>query len=481
MSARPGLRASLSLLAVCTGFFVIQLDATVVNVALPDIAHSLGASLSHLQWVVDAYTLSLAGLMLTAGSLADRLGARRVFTLGMVVFTAGSFACSLAPGLGFLVAARVIQGLGAAALLPSSLALIVHQFPDHQGRARALGAWGAAGSVGVAAGPVLGGVLIAAVGWRAIFLINVPIGLLEIWLLLAFVPEAPRRQPEPMDGGGLVLSVVALGLVTAAFIEAGALGWHDALPALLLVVGLAVAVAFVRVERALRAPMLPLSLFSSRPFSAAVVVGLCFNLSLYGALLCLSIYLQQTRGDSALRTGLLLLPMAVMVALGSVVSGRLTGRTGHRVPMLIGLLIGAAGALVLAQVSSHTSVTVIVVGTLALGLCSIAMPAMSSLAVGAAPSARAGLASGVLNSARQSGGALGVAVLGSLLALSGSGPLHFSLQVPMALAAAVLVLAAVVAWVGTRQEAGHGPQRDYPAPAPASASASASSGRRSLS
>lgn len=470
MSARQGLRASLSLLAVCTGFFVIQLDATVVNVALPDIARSLGASLSHLQWVVDAYTLALAGLMLTAGSLADRLGARRVFTIGMAVFTAGSLACSLAPGLGVLVAARVTQGLGAAALLPCSLALIVHQFPDHQGRARALGAWGAAGSVGVAAGPVLGGALIAAVGWRAIFLINVPVGLLEIWLLLSFVPEAPRRRPEPVDGAGLTLSVVALGLVTAAFIEAGAIGWHDGRPAALLLIGVVAATAFVHVERRRSTPMLPLSLFSARPFSTAVFVGLCFNLSLYGALLCLSIYLQQTRGDSALHTGLLLLPMAVMVALGSLISGRLTGRTGHRVPMLIGLLCGALGALVLAQVSPHTSVSVIVGGTLALGLCSIAMPAMSSLAVGAAPTARAGLASGVLNTARQSGGALGVAVLGSLLALSGPGPLHYSLEVPLSLAGAVLVLAAGVAWYGTRGETGRNRSR-YPA-------AAASSGRR---
>jgi MFS transporter, DHA2 family, methylenomycin A resistance protein len=395
--AGPRLRSSLSLVAVCVGFFVIQLDATVVNVALPDIARSLGASLSRLQWVVDAYTLALAGLMLTAGSLADRLGSRRVFVTGMAIFTVGSFACSLAPDQGFLVAARVAQGTGAAALLPCSLALIVHQFPDHRARARALGAWGAAGSVGVATGPVLGGVLIAAVGWRAIFLVNVPVGVLEIRLLMTYVSEVPRRAPEPIDKPGLGLSVIALGLVTAAFIEGGALGWRAVVPTLLLVLGLAGGAAFVRVERQSRAPMLPLSLFGSRPFTSAVFVGSCFNLSLYGSLLCLSIFLQQTRGESALRTGLLLLPMAVMVALGSVASGRLTGRVGHRLPMMTGLVTGAGGALVLSQVSTHTSLGVIVAGTLALGLCSVAMPALSSLAVGAAPSARAGLASGVLN------------------------------------------------------------------------------------
>jgi DHA2 family methylenomycin A resistance protein-like MFS transporter len=457
-----GLRGSLPLFAVCVGFFVIQLDVTVVNVALPSIARSFGASLSHLQWVVDAYTLALAGFMLTAGSVADRLGARRVFIAGIVVFTAGSLACSVAPGQDLLIAARVVQGLGAAALLPSSLALIVHQFPDHRQRARALGAWGAAGSVGVAAGPVLGGALIAWVGWRAIFLINVPVGLIEIWLLLRFVDEAPRRPSERLDGRGLGLSVASLGLVTGACIEAGKGGWATPLPSVLFVTGLVAGGGFWWVEHRCPEPMLPPQLFRSRPFSAAVLVGACFNFSLYGALLCLSIYLQQTRGESALRTGLLLLPMAVFVAAGSVVSGRLTAR-GHRVPMMVGLLVACGGATVLTTVHATTSLWIVVVGTLALGLCSVAMPAMSSLAVGSAPTERAGLASGVLNSMRQAGGALGVAVLGSLLALSGRSALHFSLAVPLTVCAVVLLGAAAVSWWGTRGEgrpersAGSGP------------------------
>ncbi len=441
----------LSILAVCVGFFVIQIDATAVNVALPSIARGLGASLSHLQWVVDAYTLALAGFMLTAGSVADRLGARRVFSLGMAVFTAGSLACALAPDQLFLVAARVVQGAGAAALLPCSLALIVHRFPDHRKRARALGAWGAAGSAGVAAGPVLGGALVASVGWRAIFLINVPIGLIELWLLGRYVAEAPRRRSQRLDGRGLGLSVVALGSVTAACIEAGSAGWTSPVPVVLFAVGLAAAGAFWFAEHRAAEPMLPPEMFRSRPFSAAVLVGLCFNFSLYGALLCLSIYLQQTRSESALSTGLLLLPMAVLVAVGSVVSGRLTGR-GHRAPMMIGLLVASAGAAVLTTVTATTALSLVVVGTLALGLCSVAMPAMSSLAVGSAPAQRAGLASGVLNTARQSGGALGVAVLGSLLVMSGSGPAHYSLALPLGVSAGVLAAAAGVSWLGTRDE-----------------------------
>jgi MFS transporter, DHA2 family, methylenomycin A resistance protein len=445
-------RRALGLVAICTGFFVIQVDATVVNVALPAIASSLKSSLSDLQWVVDAYTLTFAGWMLTAGSLGDRIGARKVFTAGLAVFMVGSLACSLAPGLGLLVGARVVQGVGAAALLPCSLALIVHDYPDHRDRSRALGVWGAAGSVGVALGPVLGGALIAAVGWRAIFLINVPICILAALLVRMSVQETDLRPSEPNDWWGLGWSVGAIGLLTAACIEAGATHWRSPLPLLLLVTALLCAVAFLRTERRAGTPMVPLGLFASRPFSAAVVVGACFNLSLYGGLLCLSIYLQRTRAFSPLDTGLLLLPMAVTVAVGSLISGRLTGRRGHRLPMMTGLLIAAAGAVVLAWVGPSTPLVVLVAGTLAFGLVSVAMPAMSSLAVSSAPTDRAALASGILNTSRQAGGALGVAILGSLLALSSSSARHYALALPLLLAAVILVVATLATWVGTRNE-----------------------------
>ncbi|HEY1652839.1 MAG TPA: MFS transporter [Acidimicrobiales bacterium] len=409
--------------------------------------------------------------------MADRLGARRVFSLGVAVFTVGSLACSLVPNQDLLVVARVIQGLGAAALLPSSLALLVHQFPDHRQRARAIGAWGAAGSVGVAAGPVLGGALIATVGWRAIFLINVPIGVAELWLLRHFVSEAARGAAEPFDVPGLGLTVVSLLLVTAACIEAGSAGWTAPLPVVLFVAGLGAGSAFWRTERRRATPMLPPELFRSRPFSAAVTVGACFNFALYGTLLCLSLYLQQTRGESALRTGLLLLPMAVFVAAGSVLSGRLTGR-GHRAPMMIGLPVACGGAMILATVNATTSSTVVVGATLAVGLCSVAMPALSSLAVGSAPAERAGLASGVLNTARQAGGALGVAVLGSLLALSGRIPAQYSLAVPLGLAAGVLLAATGVAWLGTRGEV---TGRRRAGSSPAAAAGSGSEGRTAAS
>jgi DHA2 family methylenomycin A resistance protein-like MFS transporter len=321
-----------------------------------------------LQWVVDAYTLALASIMLTAGSTADRIGARKVFTFGLAAFAVGSAACAAAPALGVLVAARAVQGLGASAMLPCSLALLVHQFPDARARARALGVWGAMGSLGVALGPVAGGVLITLAGWRSIFLVNVPICLVTIVLLRRYATESPRNSGRRVDVPGLLLGVTMLAAITAGFITAGEQGWLAPLPGALLVAGLITGWLFVRAERRHPHPLLPLTLFRSRELSGATGVGLLFNLVLYGTLLCLSLYLQQARHESVLATGLLLLPSSVFVGVGS-------------------------------------------------------------------------LASGILNAARQSGGALGVAVLGSLL---GHAP---SLRVPLLVATAGYLVAIALAWI----------------------------------
>jgi MFS transporter, DHA2 family, methylenomycin A resistance protein len=235
-----------ALISVCLGFFVIQLDVTIVNVALPAIQREIGGSLAGLQWVVDAYTLALASIMLFAGSTADRIGARKVFTAGLAAFAAGSAACAAAPSLGVLIAARALQGLGASALLPCSLALIVHQFPDPPSRARALGVWGGMGSLGVALGPVIGGVLVSLVGWRSIFLVNVPVCLLTVVLLRRFARESPLNPARRMDVPGLLLGVVSLACLTAVFITAGQLGWLSPVPGALLVAGAAAGWLLVR-------------------------------------------------------------------------------------------------------------------------------------------------------------------------------------------------------------------------------------------
>jgi DHA2 family methylenomycin A resistance protein-like MFS transporter len=443
-------RQAAALLSVCLGFFVIQLDVTIVNVALPAIQREIGGTLAGLQWVIDAYTLALASIMLTAGATADRKGARKVFTIGLTVFAIGSAACAAAPSLGVLIAARAVQGLGASALLPCSLALLVHQFPDQKERARALGVWGGMGSVGVALGPVAGGALVAAVGWRSIFLVNVPICLLTVVLLRRFTQESPTHPDRRTDVPGLLLGVTMLAALTASFITAGGQGWTKPLPGALLVVGAGAAWAFIRAERRHPHPVLPLHLFKNRDLSGATAVGLIFNLVLYGSLLCLSLYLQTTRHESVLATGLLLLPMSATVGLGSLASGRLTAHLGPRTPMIAGLTFAAAGAALLATAGPETSITLILAGSILLGLVSLAMPAMTAAVVGAAGPGHAGVASGVLNAARQSGGALGVAVLGSLL---GHGS-ELSLHVPLLVAAAGYLVAIALA-LGTIRRLPH--------------------------
>jgi DHA2 family methylenomycin A resistance protein-like MFS transporter len=442
--------AALALVSVCLGFFVIQLDATIVNVALPAIQREIGGSLAGLQWVIDAYTLALASIMLTAGAAADRIGARKIFVLGLTTFAIGSAGCAAAPALSVLIAARALQGLGASALLPCSLALLVHQFPDPKARARALGVWGALGSVGVAAGPVVGGALVALAGWRSIFIVNVPVCALTVVLLRRYVRESPLNPARRTDRPGLVLGALALSGVTAGFITAGQRGWLSPLPGVLLAAGVIAGWWFLRAERRQSAPVLPLSLFRSRSFSGAVGIGLLFNLVLYGTLLCLSLFLQDARHEPVLATGLLLLPMSVVVGLGSLASGRLTARFGPRRPMLTGLTLAAAGAASLAA-TAMGPLPLFVAASALLGLVSLAMPAMVGVAVGAAGPERAGVASGILNAARQSGGALGVALLGSLLG-SGEGAGHpLNVRLPLAVATAGYLIAATIAWFTIRE------------------------------
>jgi DHA2 family methylenomycin A resistance protein-like MFS transporter len=432
----PGGRAAIfGLITVCLGFFVIQLDVTIVNVALPAIQREIGGSVAGLQWVVDAYTLALAAVMLTAGSEADRAGARRLFTAGLAVFGVGSAACAVAPALGFLIAARAVQGLGASALLPCSLALLVHQFPDARARARALGVWGGMGSLGVALGPVIGGALVALASWRLIFVINVPVCVLTIFLLRRYVPESPLNTSRRIDVRGLLLGVGALAGLTAGFITAGQQGWLAPVPDALLAAGVGTGVLFTLAEHRQAAPMLPLRLLASRNLSAATGVGLLFNLCIYGTLICLSLFLQQARHESALSTGLLILPMSVAVGIGSTASGPLTARLGPKPPMITGFVLAAVGAALLAVAGAGTSLALIVAGSVLLGMCSLAMPAMTAVVVGSVGRERAGLASGILNAARQSGGALGVALLGALLAGSEHSSHGMALHLPLAVAA----------------------------------------------
>ena len=395
---------------------MVILDATVVNVALPTLSRDLHATTSGLQWVVDAYSLVFAALLLSAGALGDRRGARAVFQAGVGLFALASLACGLAPSTALLVVARGGQGVGAALAVPSSLSLLQAAYPDRAARARAFGIWGGVAGIAAAAGPVVGGALVTRLGWRSVFFVNVPIGALGLVLAQRFLPSPPRR-PHGVDLPGQAAGAACLAGLTVALIEAGSAGWTS--PAVVAGFGLCVVagVVFVAIERAVRRPMLPLSLFTSPTFAAATVVGLLINLGFYGELFVMSLYLQQLRGLTPLMAGIALLPQMAMAVIGSMASGRVMARSGPRLPMLIGLTVGGLGLVGLTTVGLHSAYWTLAVPFVATGLgMSITMPAATAAVMEAAPTERGGIASGTLNAARQVGGVVGVALLGTLVA-----------------------------------------------------------------
>lgn len=408
--------SSWPLIAICVGYFMVILDTTVVNVALPSLSTGLHTGTTGLQWVVDAYNLTFAALLLSAGALGDRRGAKSVFRAGLGLFVLFSLVCGFASSTGVLVAARAAQGVGAALAVPSSLALLQAAYPDQAARRRAFGIWGGVAGIGAGAGPVVGGALVFGLGWRSVFFINVPIGLAGLALVARVVP-APGRRPHSRDVAGQVTGVCCLGALTVALIEVGSTGWANPVVVAGFTLALLAGILFVTVERRAGSPMLPLKLFSSATFSAASVVGLCINLGFYGELFVMTLYLQKVRGYSALLAGVALLPQMAMAVVGSTLSGRIAARTGPRLPMLIGLTLGGAGLLALIVASAHGAYGLLVAPFMAAGLgMSLTMPAATTAVMEAAPPERAGLASGTINAARQVGGLLGVAILGTLVA-----------------------------------------------------------------
>lgn len=407
--------SALPLAVICAGYFLVILDTMVVNVALPSIGRDLHGGISGLQWVVDAYTLSFAGLLLTGGALAERLGGRRVFRTGLASFTLASAACGLAPTLGLLVVARLVQGAGAALLVPSSLVLLQAAYPSREARSRAFGIWGSIAGIGAAAGPIIGGLLVTAWSWRGVFFINLPVALAALVAAIRFVPSTPRR-PRALDLSGQLVAVAGLALLTGALVEAGRLGWRA--PTVLTGFGLSLLVlaGFVVVEHRSPDPMLPLGLFGRSSFRSGTAVGLLINFGFYGQLFVMSLYFQNLRGFSALRTGLALLPEAALLVVASTLSGRIMARTGPRLPMLLGLVIGGTGLLGISAAETHTTYGLLIGPLAAAGFgMALTMPAATASVMEAAPTDRGGIASGVVNAARQSGGVLGVALLGTFV------------------------------------------------------------------
>ncbi|MFC3998877.1 MFS transporter [Nocardiopsis sediminis] len=410
-------RRRLVLVICCLSLFMVSLDTTILHIALPALQQDLGASLSGLQWTIDAYTLVLASLLILAGSMADRFGRRRVFMAGLVVFTAGSALCSVAPSLETLVVFRMVQAVGGSMLNPVAMSIITHTFTDHSQRARALGIWGSAVGLSMAAGPLLGGLLVDGAGWRSIFWLNLPVGLAALLLTQAFVPESraeAARRPDPV---GQVLIIALLAVLTSAVIQAPEHGWTS--PTTVLMAGLALAVAAVLVAYELRRaePLIELRLFGSISFAGACLNALASFATLGGFLFLTTLYLQNVRHLSAVHAGLWLLPMAVMTFLSAPVSGRLVARFGPRLPLLVaGCAITASGTL-FAAFDGQTGTWSLVLGCALFGLgFGFVNAPVTTATVSAMPVSQAGVASSLASTFRQMGSALGVAVIGAVLA-----------------------------------------------------------------
>ncbi|MBV9452154.1 MAG: MFS transporter [Streptosporangiaceae bacterium] len=407
----------LVLVICCSSLFIVGLDSTIVNVALPAIGRDLHAGVSGLQWTIDAYALVLASLLMLSGATADRVGRRRVFLIGLVVFTAGSGLCSLAPTLGALIAFRMVQAVGGSMLNPVAMSIITNTFSDRAERARAIGIWGAAYGLSVALGPVFGGVLVDSVGWRGAFWVNIPFGVAAIALTMKFVPEsrAPKaRRPDPI-GQGLI--VVMLGSLTYAIIEGPGRGWSSPLILALFTTAAAALAALLSYEMRRAEPVLDPRFFRSAPFAGAVLTAISAMGAVGGFLFLATLYLQDARGMSALRAGLHLLPMALVMACCAVLSGRIVASRGARIPMVAAGLGLVAGSLLLYRLSI-TSATLPLLGAFmvfGVGAGLVNAP-ITNAAVSGMPTAQAGVASGTASTSRQVGQSLGVAVTGSILA-----------------------------------------------------------------
>ncbi len=389
---------------------------TIVNVALPTIASGVGASVSGLQWVVDGYALALASLMLAGGTIGDLRGHKRVVLTGLVVFGAGSLACGLAATTAVLVAARVVQGVGAALLLPGTLAIISHAFPEGPEQARAIGLWAGIGSLALPAGPLLGGILVDALGWRAIFLVNMPIVAISFVAAAAIVRESAERDARTLDARGVALGAALLAAITFAFIEAGRGGAGS--PAVIAAAACAVLLAalFRVVEHRRGADaMLPLGLFRRRGFSVANGTSAAMNLGTLGTLFVLTLFLQKIQGRSPIDAGVAIVPLFAPLAIIAPLAGRLVSRVGSRIPMAAGLAVAAAGLALLVAADPDTGYRTLLPAFLLWGIgLGILTPAVVAAAIAAVPAERAGLASAINNTSRQAGGAIGIAIAGAV-------------------------------------------------------------------
>ena len=411
---------ALLLLGISIGYFMVLLDTTIVSVALPAIRDDLGGGVNGLQWVVNAYTIVFAALLLSMGALADKWGAKRVYLIGLVLFLAASALMAAAPSLGILISLRAVLGAGGAALTPASLALIARAFPDPAERARALGIWAAVTGTAMAAGPVVGGFLVDSIGWRSIFLLNVPLALVSLVATSRLVGETDRRPNRSFDAGGQLTALATIAAVSFALMEGETYGWSS--PAILASFGLALigAILFTILETKVKDPLLPPAMFRKRAVTAGMLAGMAINVGLSGILFLLPLYDQQFRGLSAHSAGLALLPMMIPLAFNPILTGRLVSRIGARLPMTAGFALAGIGALAQAWPET-TGAAIPFIGLLLIGFgVSLTIPSLMAAVIASVPKEQTGAASGALNASRQLGATLGVAILGSILSGSAS-------------------------------------------------------------
>ncbi|PRX50808.1 EmrB/QacA subfamily drug resistance transporter [Nonomuraea fuscirosea] len=407
----------------CMSLFIVGLDNTIVNIALPAIRRDLNASVSGLQWIIDAYTVVLASLLMLAGSTGDRFGRRRTFQTGLVLFTLGSLMCSLAPGLGWLIAARALQAVGGSMLNPVAMSIITNTFTEPRERARAIGVWGSVVGVSMALGPLVGGSLVESAGWQAIFWINIPVGLAAFVLCALFVPESRAPRARRMDPVGQLLVIVVLTTVTYAFIEAPAAGWGSPRTLACFAVAALALACLVPYELRRAEPLIDLRFFRSVPFAGATVIAVCALAALGGFLFLNTLYLQDVLGLSALHAGLYTLPMAGLTVVCAPLAGRIVGSAGPRVPLVVAGTGLTLSGLVLTGLSADMPLWRLMVAYVLFGLgFGMVNAPITNTAVSGMPRARAGVAAAVASTSRQIGQVLGVAVIGSLVTSAVSGP-----------------------------------------------------------
>jgi EmrB/QacA subfamily drug resistance transporter len=400
----------------CLSLLMVAMDATIVNVALPSIRHDLVASISDLQWVIDAYTMVVASLLMLAGSMADRFGRRRVFQSGMALFMLGSLLCSVAPNIHGLVAFRIVQALGATMLNPVAMSIIANTFHEPKARARAIGIWGAVAGVAMALGPVIGGALTQSIGWRSIFWVNLPVGAVAMLLAARYIPESKAPHPRRVDPIGQVLVFTILATVTYAVIEGPHAGWHSTTIVSLFAAAALALIALLIYEPRRHEPLIDVRFFRGAPFSSATLIAVCSFSAFSGFLFLNALYLQEVRGLSAFQTGLCTLPLALATIFCSPLSGRLVGKYGTRPSLLMSGTATVVSALMMTQLTATTPLPLLLLTYVIFGIgFGMVNAPITNTAVSGMPKAQAGLAAAIASTSRQIGASLGVALAGTIL------------------------------------------------------------------